>query len=139
MKMEYDSDKNGTNVSGINSGNVTIGNVSGQVAIGKNIIQTQSLGRIDLEELRKSLLDFQEWIAKLGLSSEDQSIINGDISAAIKEANKDKPVLSKIKERFENSVNTIKKTGKTIKDISELYEVAEKIAKLIGIGLSFLS
>lgn len=139
MEEDHKSDKKGTGGTGINAGgNVTIGNVSGQVAIGKNIIQTQSIGQVDLEELRKSLLDFQRRIAPLGLSSEDQSIINGDISAAIKEANKEKPVLSKIKKRFESSVNTIKEAGKTIKDISELYETATKIAKLVGVGLSFL-
>ncbi len=139
MEADHKSDKKGTGGAGINAGgNVTIGNVSGQVAIGENIIQTQSIGQVDLEDLRKSLLDFQEWIAKLDLTSEDQSIINGDISAAIKEAYKEKPVLSKIKERFESSVNTIKEAGKTIKDISELYETATKIAKLVGIGLSFL-
>jgi len=133
------ADKKVENSTGIAAGrNVNIGNVSGQVAIGKNIIQTQSIGQVDLEELRKSLLDFQKRIANLGLSSEDQSIINGDINAAIKEANKEKPVLLKIKERFESSVNTIKEAGKTIKDISELYETATKIAKLVGIGLSFL-
>ena len=133
------ADKKVENSTGIAAGrNVNIGNVSGRVAIGKNIIQTQSIGQVDLEELRKSLLDFQKRIANLGLSSEDQSIINGDINAAIKEANKEKPVLLKIKERFESSVNTIKEAGKTIKDISELYETATKIAKLVGIGLSFL-
>jgi len=139
MEENHKSNKNAAGSAGINAGgNVTIGNVSGQVAIGKNIIQTQSIGQVDLEELRKSLLDFQKRIANLGLSSEDQSIINGDINAAIKEANKEKPVLLKIKERFESSVNTIKEAGKTIKDISELYETATKIAKLVGIGLSFL-
>ena len=140
MEEDHKSDKKGAGSAGINGGgNVNIGNVSGQVAIGKNIVQTQFIGQTDLEELKKSLLEFQKGVVKLGLSSEDQSIINGDISAAIKEANKEMPILSKIKERFGNAVSTIKEAGKTIKDISEFYETATKIAKLIGVGLSFLS
>ena len=139
MEVDRKSDKKSAGSAGINAGgNVTIGNVSGQVAIGKNIIQTQFIEKTDVEELKKNLHAFQKCVSMLALSSEDQSIINGDISAAIKEANKEKPVLSKIKERFESSVNTIKEAGKTIKDISELYETATKIAKLVGIGLSFL-
>ena len=139
MEADRKSDKKSAGSAGINAGgNVTIGNISGQVAIGKNIIQTQSIEKTDVEELKKNLHTFQKYVSMLALSSEDQSIVNGDISAAIKEANKEKPVLSKIKERFESSVNTIKEAGKTIKDISELYETATKIAKLVGIGLSFL-
>lgn len=122
----------------IAGGNVTIRDVSGQVALGDTIVQTQSIGRADLEELRKSLTDFQNGIAKIGLSAEDQNIVEGDISAAIKEAKKDKPLLSRIKEKFESTINTIKEAGKTIEDLSELYEPAKKIAKLVGIGLSVL-
>lgn len=140
MVEEHESNKKTAGSAGISAdGSINIGNVSGQVAIGKNIIQTQSIGQIDLEELKKNLHSFQKAIARLDLSPEDQIIVNGDISAAIKEASKEKPVLSKIKERFESIFNTIKEAGKTIKDISELYETATKIAKLIGIGLSFLS
>ena len=119
-------------------GDVTFGDVSGQVGIGENITQIQSIGQADLEELGKNLLDFQKGVAKLNLSSEDQSIVTGYITAAIKEANKEKPVPSGIKEKFESVINTIKEVGKTIKDISELYEPAKKIAKLVGIGISFL-
>lgn len=64
--------------------------------------------------------------------------MNGEISAAIIEAEKEKPALSKIKEKFEKTINTVKGTGKTINDISELYEPAKKIAKLVGIGIAFL-
>ncbi len=119
-------------------GDVSIGDVSGQVAIGENIVQTQSIRQADLEELRKSLLDFQKGIDKLNLSPEYQSVVNGDINAAIIEAKEDKPALSGIKDRFESAINVIRKAGKTIKDISELYEPAKKIAKLVGMGLSFL-
>ncbi len=119
-------------------GDVSFGDVSGQVGIGEHISQTQSIGSADIEELRKSLLDFQKGIAELDLSEEDQSIVNGDISAAIKESKKDEPELSRIKERFESSINIIKESGKTIQNISELYEPAKKLAKLVGLGIAFL-
>ena len=119
-------------------GNVSIGDNTGQQAIGNNILQTQSIGGADIKELRKSLLDFQKGITKLDLSEEDEIIVNGDISAAIKESKKDEPKLSRIKERFEKTINIIKKSGKTIKDISELYEPAKKLTKLVGIGIAFL-
>ncbi len=119
-------------------GDVTFGDVSGQVAIGQNNVQTQSIKLADLEELRKNLLDFQKEVAKLNLSSEDQSIVSGKISEAVKEAKKDNPALPTIKERFESAINTVKEAGKAVKDISELYEPAKKIAKLVGIGLSLL-
>lgn len=119
-------------------GNVTLGDVSGQFAIGKNITQTQSISITNLNDLRTSLLDFQNGLAKLDFSAEDKDIVKGDISGAIKEAKKEKPVLSKIKDRFENIINTIKETGTAIKDISDLYDPAKNIAKLVGISTSFL-
>jgi len=125
--------------SGINAdGNVSIGDVSGQVAIGENISQIQSIKGADIEKLRKSLLDFQKGLAKLDLSEEDKIIINGDISAAIKESKKDKPRLSMIKDRFESTIDIIKESGKTIQNISELYEPAKKLAKLVGLGIAIL-
>jgi len=124
--------------SGINvGGNVSIGDVSGQVAIGDNISLTK-IGGADIEELRKSLFDIQKGLTKLDLSEEDKSIINGDISAAIKESKKDKPRLSMIKDRFESTINIIKESGKTIQNISELYEPAKKLAKLVGLGIAIL-
>ena len=119
-------------------GNVTIGDVNGQFAIGENITQTQSISVTDLNDLRTGLLDFQNGLAKLDFSAEDKDIVKGDISSAIKEAKKNKPILSKIRGRFENIINTINETGNTIKDISDLYEPAKKIAKLVGISTSFL-
>jgi len=93
--------------SGITAGgNFTFGDVSGQVAIGDNNVQIQSIGQVDLEKLRKSLLDFQNEIAKLDLPPNYQNVVNGEISAAIID--------------------------------SELYEPAKKIAKLVGIGITFL-
>jgi hypothetical protein len=136
MMEEHESDKKVTGGAGITAGgDVNIGDVGGQVATGKNITQIQSISPTDLNDLRKSLLEFQKGLTKLSLSTDDQNIVTGDISAAIKEANKDKPELSNIKMRFESIVNTVKEAGKTIKDISELYEPAKKIANLVGMAL----
>ena len=139
MLEEKEFNKNISGGSGITAnGNVTFGNVSGQLAIGKDIKQIQYIEKNDLEILRKNLLAFQQGITNLDLSSEDQSIVNGDISAAIKEAKKDKPTLSRIKEKFESVVSTVKEAGNTINNISELYEPAKKIATILGIGLTLL-
>jgi hypothetical protein len=138
MLEEKEFNKNISGKSGIIAdGNVTFGDVSGQLAIGENIKQMQYIEKNDIETLRKNLLAFQQGIANLDLSSEDQSIVSGDISAAIKEAKKDKPTLSRIKDKFKSVVINVNEAGKTIKDISELYEPAKKIATILGIGLTF--
>ncbi len=133
MTEERESDKKVSGGPGITAGgNVTIGDVSGHVAIGENITQ---LSTSDKKELLDGLHEFQKGIPKLDLAPEDQSIVNGEISAAIKEAKKDKPAPSKVKERFESIISTVKDAGKSINGISELYEPAKKIAKLVGMGL----
>lgn len=138
MTEEHEYSKNVTGGPGITAGgNVSIGDVSGQFGAGEHIKQIQ-IGQTDLEELRKSLNDFQKGITKLGLSSNYENVVNGEISAAIIEAEKGKPALSKIKEKFESTIYTVKGTGKAINDISELYEPAKKIAQLVGISLPFL-
>ena len=138
MTEEHESDKKVVGGAGITAGgNVTFGNVTG-VAIGEDITQIQFISTTDRDDLIKSILDFQKGLAKLNLPTDDQNIVNGDISAAIKEVNKDKPDLSKIKMGFENVVNTIKEAGKAIKGISEIYDPAKKIATIIGFGLALL-
>ena len=133
------SEQNIVGGTGITSGgDVKFGDVSGQVAIGENISQSQSIKGANIEELRTSLLDFQKGLVKLDLSEEDESIINGNISAAIKESKKDKPKLSVIKDRFEGTIDIIKESGKTIQSISDLYEPAKKLAKLVGLGIAVL-
>ncbi len=139
MTGEQESDKKVVGGPGITSGgNVTIGDVSGQLAIGENITQTQSLSATNLEELRRSLSDFKKGLAELDLPSDEQDVVKGDIAAAIMEAKKDKPTLSRIKEKFESAINTVKEAGKTINNISELYEPAKKIVKILGIGIALL-
>lgn len=136
MTEEQESDKKVIGGSGITAGgNVSISGVSGQVAIGEDITQ---ISQTDLKDLLDSLYKFQKGVPKLDLTPEDQSIVNGEISAAIKEAKKDKAALSKIKERFESIISTVKEAGKSIKDISELYEAAKKIAPILGLGLQAL-
>lgn len=139
MTEEPESDKKVVGGPGITSGgNVTIGDVSGQLAIGENITQTQTLSATNLEELRTSLSDFKKGLAELDLQSANQNIAEGNIDLAIDEAKKDKPELSKIKEKFESAINTVKEAGKTINNISELYEPAKKIVKILGIGIALL-
>ena len=133
------SEQNNVGGNGINAGgDVNFGDVSGQFAIGKNISIIQSTKGADIEKLRTSLLDFQKGLVKLDLSEENESIIKGNISAAIKESKKDKPELSKIKDRFKGTIDIIKESGKTIQSISELYEPAKKLAKLVGLGIAIL-
>ena len=129
---EEESDKTVRGGPGITAGgNVQISNVSGQLAIGENSTQTQ-ISQADLKDLLDCLHNFQKGIPELDLSPEDQSIVNGELSAAIKEAKQEKPAVSKIKARFVSAIRTVKEAGKSIKDISELYEPAKEIAKLVG-------
>lgn len=135
MTEEEETDKKVIGGSGITAGgNVTFGDVSGQVAIGKNIIQ---LSTSDKKELLDSLIEFQKEIAKLGLPADELSIVNGDLTAAIKEAKKEEPDPSKIKSRFEGAIETIKGVGKAIEKVSES-ETAKRILKILGIGLLIL-
>ncbi len=89
-------------------GNVTFGDVSGEVAIGENITQTLTLSASEKKELRDSLIQFQKEVAKLNLPADTMATVNGDVTAAIKEAEKEKPDPSKIKSRFEGALDTIK-------------------------------
>jgi hypothetical protein len=130
---------NVTGSSGINAGgNVTFGNINGQFAVGSNINQAQTINQTDLKELRENLLEFQKGVDKLGLEPEDQNIVNGNISAAVKEAKKDEPQISKIRDQLENANGVISEAGKTLSNISELYGPVKKVFKLVGIAASFL-
>ena len=123
-------------------GNVSMGDINGQVVFGNNNTQNQttyiSIGQNELEELKKSLLDFQNGIFSLSLPKNHQNVVTGEISAAILEAEKEKPEVSRIKEKFKSAISTVKDAGKAIQDISELYEPAKKVAKLVGLTISFL-
>ena len=120
------------------SGNITIGDIHGQFAMGENITQKQYKHVQDIEELQKYLLDFQKLLDELNLPAEDKEIIKGDISAAIRETKKDKPEISKIRQRFEDTIDTLKEAGETVTSISGLYPLAKTIAGFIGLSTSNL-
>ncbi len=136
MSEENDSKNMEDKGYGINAGgDVHIGDVSGQFAIGKNISQIQSSSTVDIEKLKKSLLDFQEELVKIDLSSEDKETIKGDVNAALIETGKEEPKLQKIKTRVESVIETLKDAGKTVKNISEICGSVKIVAGLLGIAL----
>ena len=136
MSDESDSKKMGNVNYGINAiGGLSISDNSGRLAVGKNISQFQSSSIVDIEKLKKSLIDFREELAKLDLSPENQDIIKGDVSAALKEAGKDNPKLPTIKSRVENIIETIKDAGVTVKNIAEICGSLKIAAVLFGIPL----
>ena len=119
-------------------GDVTFGDVSGQVAIGENITQTQTLSGPDKKELLNNLIEFRKEIAKLDIPNDEKSTINGDINAAIREAEKEKPYPSKIKSGFEGALDTVKEVGDTIEKVSS-WEWTKKVISTLGkLGLSIL-
>ncbi len=124
---------------GITSGrDVIFGDNTGLIATGKNITQTQTLSSSDKEELRDSLVQFQKEITKLNLPADTMATVNGDVTAAIKEVEKEKPEPSKIKSRFEGALDTIKEAGDTIEKVSK-WEWTGKIIKVLGkLGLTIL-
>lgn len=61
------------------------------------------------------------------------SIINSDISAAIKESKKDKPDMSKMTKRFKDAIITIKEVGDTINEVSD-WNWTKRIAQILKLG-----
>lgn len=119
-------------------GDVTFSNVSGQVAIGENLTQGQTLSSSDKKELRDSLVQFQKEITKLKLPDGTMATVNGDVTEAIKEAEKEKPDPSKIKSRFEGALDTLKEVGDNIEKVSK-WEWTDKVIQILGkLGLSVL-
>ena len=102
-----------------------------QIAIGNNITQKQNLSVNDIRELTDSLLKFQEQLSLLDIPNEDIKDINEDLEIAIEEAKKDKPLISKVKDKFERSIDIIKKTDGAINIISD-WEWTQKIVSLLG-------
>ena len=136
-KEEFDKKfKGGTGITA--GGNVTFGDVSGQVAIGKNITQTQTLSSSDKKELRDNLVQFQKEISKLNLPPDTMAIVNGDVTAAIKESEKEKPDPSKIKSRFEGALDMVKEVGDTIDKVSKWEWTGKVIKTLEKLGLTVL-
>ncbi len=117
-------------------GDVSFVDVSGQVAIGKNI--TQQFSGSDKADLLDSLERFQREIAKLDIPKDEFGIINDDVTVAVKETKKENPDASKIKSRFEGAIESLKQVGNTIETVSK-WEWTGKIVKILGkLGVSIL-
>lgn len=115
----------------INSqGDINFSNIkNSQIAIGDNINQNLSIS--DMEELVNNLIKFQENMSQLNISRTDIDIINDDLKAAINESENEKPSISKIKDKFENIIDIIKKTDGAMSIVSKWLST-EKIVSLIG-------
>ena len=138
MIDELESDKVPDNSNNTVGGNVNINirdisGVSGQVGIGKNIKQEQNLtlSVSDKKELLDSLIQFQKEIVNLGLPEDELKDINNDIDTATREAEKNEPNYSKIKKRFEGTIEIVKDVGDTIEKVSK-WEWTGKIVKILG-------
>lgn len=126
---------------GITAQDVTIGDVSGQVAIGSNITQTQTiqtLTREDMIDLHDNLLQFQKELAKITLPPDESANINSNINLAIKQTEEEKPNTTKIQSRFQGALETIKEVGDTIETVTK-WDWTKNILKILGkIGLSII-
>ncbi len=126
------------NAGGISAGDIS--GVSGQVAVGINITQTKTVSTLptsDKKELLDSLNEFRKELPKLGLPPDEQSIVSGKVTETIKEAEKEKPDLSKIKSTYASALETIKGVGGVIEKVAAS-ETTKKILKILGLGLSLL-
>lgn len=114
------------------NGNVNFSDIkNSQIAIGDNITQKQDLSINDIRELIDSLMKFQEHLSLLNISREDFDGVNEDLKIAIDEAEKEKPLISRIKDKFESAIDVIKKTDGAINIVSE-WEWTQKIVSLFG-------
>ncbi len=138
-KSDVKSDK-GVNVqggSGITAGgNVIFGDVSGQVGIGENISQTKLLSSTDKTALIDALKKFKDEIVSLGLPDDELDIVKGDVTSAIKEAQKEKPDLSTVKKRFQNVIDTVKQVGSVMNRVAESPVTKTIIGILSKLGLA---
>lgn len=116
-------------------GDINIGDVTGQLAIGEKITQNQNKCVPDIQELQNYLLNFKKFLDELNLPIEDKEIIKGNISAAIRETKKYEPDISKIKQCFENAIDILKETGETVTSISGIYPLAKIIAGFVGLNI----
>lgn len=133
MTKENDSDKCVFGGNGITAGgNVNFENVGGQIAVGANITQ-ESTSSLDIEGIRQDLFVFKEAISKSALSPEDKQIVEGDITAAIKESKNSTPKLEKITKRVVAAIETIQETGKKMEEYG-LLDIASKIVSTLKIS-----
>jgi hypothetical protein len=134
--MSEDSNATDKSKAGIYIGG-DLRNNSGQIAIGEDIhqIYTQSPAPIDIEKLKKCLIDFKEELSKIDIPSDDKETIKNDITAALIEAGKEEPKTQKIKSRVENVIETLKETVKTAKTIAEIFVSLKTAANMLGINI----
>ncbi len=136
IKMDKKIVKGGTGITA--GGDVTFSDVTDQVAVGKDITQIRTLSPLDKKELRDCLIQFQKEINKLGLPTNILNTVNGDVTAAVTEVEKEKPEPSTIKNRFQDALDTMKDVGDTIEKVSK-WTWTVKVIKILGkLGLSIL-
>lgn len=118
-------------------GNLTQGDILGQSSAGKDNLQinVQPSPTVDIEELKNSLLAFQEELVNIDLSPEVKEIVKGDVNAAFIETRKEEPKLQNIQTRVKSVIETLKEAGKTAKNISETCGSLKTLASLLGIAL----
>lgn len=117
-----------------------ISGVSGQVAVGNDNTQTQTITQLssdDKKNLSDNLLQLQKDIAKTNLPPDEASIVNGNVAAAIKETKKEDPDSSKLKDKVQEAVDTLKENvGKEkVSRWDSVIKIAETLAK---VGLKIL-
>lgn len=117
-------------------GNVKISDVRGQVAIGSHIKQKQTISSSDKQDLLEALKKFREEVAGLEMSKDDLETVKGDVNAAIKEAEKEKPDFPKIQSRFQGAIDTVKETGQLIKKVAESPVTQKIVGALAKWGLA---
>jgi hypothetical protein len=133
MTKETDSDNSVLGGTGITAGgNVIFEHISGPIAIGTNISQ-EFTALSNIEDLRQDLFAFKEAILQSDLSPEDKQIVEGDITAAIKESKSSTPKLEKITKRVVSAIETIQETGKKMEEYG-LMDIAAKIVKKLAIS-----
>ena len=119
-------------------GDVTIGDVTGQIAMGKNITQKLILSPSDKKEFLESLVEFKKEIDRLNIPEDRLDKIKGYVSAAIVETRKENPDPSEIKSKFQSAIDTIKKAGGVIEKVAQS-ETCKRILSILGkLGLSCL-
>lgn len=130
---------------GITAGrDANIGAVSGQLVIGDKNTLTQTLSSAEKKDLQDNLAQFQKEIVKMKLPPDEAATIKGDVTAAVKEAEKEQPDTKKIQSRFQGAIDTIKEVG-TTKEVGNAIEAVSKwdwtkkiLATLGKIGLSIV-
>ena len=119
-------------------GNVNVTDISGQVAIGSNISQTQTLSIEDKKNLYQALKDFGDEISKINLPPTQSEIIRGNLKAAIAETTNEKPDIKTVGNRFHSVLDSIKETGNLIETVSK-WDWTKKVIKILcKAGLSII-